>query len=70
MFISNLKNMNFSNIYTCDKLIGNFLLKEGFPLLGRDGDKMKFSNTKELQETLNHLPVRLKIMRKAGIIDG
>ena len=48
----------------------NFLIKKGFPLLGRDGDKMKFSNTKELQETLSHLPVRFKILRKAGVING
>lgn len=70
MYISNLKGKNFSNVYTCGKSIGNFLVRNGFPLLGRDGDKMKFSNTKELQEALSHLPVRLRILRKAGVING
>ncbi|MEE3418197.1 MAG: hypothetical protein VZQ62_02525 [Methanosphaera sp.] len=70
MFISNIKDMNFSNVYTCGKTLGNFLIKKGFPLLGRDGDKMKFSNTKELQEVLSHLPVRFEILRKAGVING
>ena len=31
---------------------------------------MKFSNTKELQDTLSHLPVRFEILRKAGVING
>lgn len=70
MFIRNINDMKISNVYTCGKTLGNFLIKKGFPLLGRDGDKMKFSNTKELQETLSHLPVRFKILRKAGVING
>ena len=44
--------------------------KEVKRLRNQDGDKMKFSNTKELQEVLSHLPVRFEILRKAGVING
>lgn len=39
MFIRNLNDMKISNIYTCGETLGNFLISEGFPLLGRDGKK-------------------------------
>ena len=47
-----------------------FLIKEGFALLGRDGKKMQFADTERLQKVLNHLPTKLKFLRKVGLIDG
>jgi len=70
MFIVNSKDLKFSNIYTCGEAIGNFLISEGFPLLGRDGKKMKFVNSERLQKVLDHLPTKLKFLRKVGLIDG
>lgn len=70
MFIVNSKNINFSNTYICGEKIGNFLIKEGFPLLGREGKKMKFAKTERLEKVLNHLPANLKILRKVGLING
>jgi len=70
MFIVNSKDLKFSNIYTCGETLGNFLISEGFPLLGRDGKKMKFANNERLQKVLNHLPPKLKFLRKVGLIDG
>ena len=70
MFIVNSKDLKFSNIYTCGETLGNFLIKEGFSLLGRDGKKMQFADTERLQKVLNHLPTKLKFLRKVGLIDG
>ena len=70
MFVINSKDLKFSNIYTCGEMIGNFLLSEGFPLLGRDGKKMKFAKNERLEKVLNHLPAKLNLLRKAGLIDG
>ncbi len=67
MFIRN-KNIEFSNIYTCGETLGNFLISEGFPLLSRDGKKMKFAKTERLVKVLNHLPTKLKILRKVGLL--
>ena len=70
MFIVKSKNINFSNIYVCGEQIGNFLIEEGFPLLGREGKKMKFAKTERLEKVLLHLPAKLKLLRKVGLIDG
>lgn len=70
MYIRNINSMNFSNIYVCGETIGKFLIEEGFPLLGRDGKNMKFAKTERLEKVLNHLPAKLKILRKVGIIHG
>lgn len=70
MFIRNLNDMKISNIYTCGETLGKFLISEGFPLLGRDGKKMKFADSERLQKVLNHLPTKLKILRRVGLING
>ena len=70
MFIVNSHNLNFANVYTCGETLGNFLMSEGFPLLGRDGKKMKFAKTERLQKVLNNLHPKLQILRKVGIING
>ena len=68
MFIKNLKNN--SNTYKCGKTMGNFLIKEGFPVLSKDGNLIVFAYTERLKKVLAHLPLHLKIMRKLRIING
>lgn len=69
MFIRNIKDVK-SKTYVCGKTLGNFLIKNGIPLLGRSDDLMIFAQTKELQQVLSNLPVFLKILRGVGVING
>ena len=69
MYISNLDNTN-KRYYECGKVIGNYLIKQGVPLLSQTNGIMIFSNNKKLREVLNKMPLTLKLLMKGGIING
>lgn len=46
---------------TTNKALGNYLVKNGFPLLCREGKLMIFSKTKNLTTALESLPLLIKI---------
>jgi len=69
MYIKNIETVKGSKYY-CGRMIGNYLIKKGIPLLSRDGNKMVFANTKKLQGVLFNMPVYLKVLKKAGVING
>ena len=69
MFISNLDNDN-KRYYECGKLVGNYLIKSGIPLLGQRDGTMMFAKTKKLQNAIDKMPGYLKILVKGGIING
>ena len=69
MFISNLDNDN-KRYYECGKLVGNYLIKSGIPLLGQRDRIMMFAKTKKLQNAIDKMPGYLKILVKGGIING
>jgi len=49
--------------YKCNKLIANYLVYElGFPVLGIEGKKYYFTDNSLLQESLQNLPLWLKIV--------
>ena len=58
MFISG--KIDFPMIMT-NKILGNYLIKHGIPLLNRDGDEMVFARTKQLEKKLDHLPFSVKM---------
>ena len=72
MFISNYEKISDTKVYLCGKMMADFLIKEGFSLLSYDNDKKKyiFARTKRLDKILNHLPFKLKILKKVGVING
>lgn len=65
MFISNL-NKNDSRFYYCNKYIGKYLERKGFPILSRQGDLLIFSKTKELQKAITSMPFYIKMFEKVG----
>lgn len=69
MYISNLK-YDSRYLYKCGKVIGNYLIKKGIPLLGRIDSTMIFSKTKELQKAIDNMPFHLRFLVKAGVING
>ena len=49
--------------YKCNKLVANYLIYElGFPVLGIEGKKYYFTDNSLLQESLQNLPLWLKIV--------
>ena len=51
MFINNIKNLVCKK-FKCKSELGNYLVKSGFPLLGREDDFMIFSDTNKLREAI------------------
>lgn len=51
MFINNIKDFVCKKI-KCESQLGNYLIKIGFPLLGREGEYMIFANTSKLREAM------------------
>lgn len=51
MFINNIKNLVCKK-FKCESKLGNYLIKIGFPLLGREGALMVFSDTNKLREAI------------------
>lgn len=51
MFINNIKNFACKKI-KCEVELGNYLIKVGFPLLGREGEYMIFANTSKIKEAI------------------
>lgn len=54
---------------TTNKQLGNYLVKNGFPLLGKDSDMMIFSKTKSLTSELESLPLLIKITGRVVKVD-
>ena len=50
-----------SKVIKTNKILGNYLAKNGFPLLQRDENKMIFSKTKNLEQALEQLPLSIKL---------
>ena len=50
---------------TTNKVLGDYLIKHGVPLLSRDGDEMVFARTKQLESKMSNLPFLIKIFGKA-----
>lgn len=51
MFINNIKNLVCKK-FKCKSELGNYLVKSGFPLLGREDDFMIFSDTNKLRDAV------------------
>jgi len=66
MFISG--KMNIPTVAT-NKVLGNYLIKHGVPLLCRDGDEMVFSQTKKLENKMSHLPFSIKMFGRMVMRD-
>jgi len=49
----------FTNI-----ILGNYLVKNGFPLLQKNKNTMVFSETKALSEMIDNLPIHIKLLGK------
>ena len=62
MFISGKTNIP---VLTTNKVLGNYLMKHGVPLLSRDGDEMVFARTKQLTDKMSHLPFSVKMFGRA-----
>lgn len=69
MYVSNNENLK-AKTYRCGKVVGEYLIKAGIPLLSRDGNEMVFSNTKKLQAVLREMPAVMKALMKVGVIHG
>lgn len=69
MFISNIDSGSH-RYYVCGKVIGNYLIKSGIPLLSRLEGKMVFSKTQKLQKVLSNMPSFYKVLSKVGVING
>lgn len=54
MFINNVSKIS-NKIYRCNKELGEKILKEKIPLLGRIDDDMVFANTKKLKGVLKKI---------------
>ena len=68
MFISNIDNKD-KKYYECGKLIGNYLIKSGIPMLSRVDNKMVFAKTKKLQKAIDNMPLCLRFLMKVGVIN-
>ena len=67
MFISNLDNKD-KKYYECGKLIGNYLIKSGIPMLSRIDNKMVFAKTKKIQKAVDNMPLYLRFLMQVGVI--
>jgi len=59
MFI--LNDFDTKIVFT-NNILGKYLVKNGFPLLKKRGNLMGFSKTKALDETINNLPVHIRLL--------
>nr|DAG31333.1 MAG TPA: hypothetical protein [Caudoviricetes sp.] len=69
MFISNLDNKD-KKYYECGKIVGNYLIKSGIPVLSRKDGAMLFARTNKLQKVINNMPLYLRLLIKGGVING
>ncbi len=70
MFISNFKLSDSKKYFMCNSLVGNYLTKNGIPLLSRIDKKMVFVKNIKLQKALKKMPFYLKIFVKRGVSNG
>lgn len=54
MFINNIGKIS-NKFYRCNKELGEKIIKEKIPLLGRIDEDMIFANTKKLKEVLKKI---------------
>jgi hypothetical protein len=64
MFITNFEYLN--NTFSFTAMLGEYLEKHGFPVLGKQEDKYIFAKTDKLQEALIKLPFYLRPFAKGG----
>lgn len=69
MFITNIDNTS-KKYYECGELIGKYLIKSGIPVLSKVDNTMVFAKTKKLQKAINNMPLYLRFLVKAGVING
>ena len=69
MFISNLDNKD-KKYYECGEIVGNYLIKNGIPMLARENGLMLFAKTKRLQKVIDNMPLYLQLLIKGGVING
>lgn len=69
MFITNLIP-DKHKYYECDKHVGDYLIENGIPLLSKIDEIMYFPKTKKLQKALKDMPFYLRVLVKAGVING
>lgn len=66
MYISNASELKKIKTFRCNRIIGNYLIKKGIPLLSRDNNYMIFAYTNILKEAIDNMPFFLKIFLKGG----
>ncbi len=44
-----------------NKVLGNYLIDHGVPLLSRDGNEMIFAQTKQFENKMSNLPFLIKM---------
>lgn len=54
MFINNVSKLG-NKLYKCNEELGNKIIKEGVPLLGRTENFMVFANTPKLKQALKKI---------------
>lgn len=62
MFVSGKINIP---MMATNKVLGDYLMKHGVPLLSRNGDEMIFARTKQLDNKMSNLPFLIKMFGKA-----
>lgn len=63
MFIKNFDEINIDYVEV-DKMFGEYLEKNGFPVLYKDDKHFYFSDTKELKFALTKMPLMLRLRTK------
>lgn len=66
MYITNIEKIDKDKIFVCNKIIGNYLILKGFPLLSQNNKQMFFSYNEDLNHEINNMPYYLKIFIKKG----
>lgn len=61
MYIDNYNEVS-NKKYVCNSIIGNYLLKNNFPLLSREDKRMVFARNSKLEKFLNDMPLILKML--------
>ena len=62
MFIKNIEMIDTKKVYISGKLIGEWLINHGIPLLSKKNDIYYFAITEELMEVKKQMPLYLKLI--------
>jgi len=64
MFITNNNSKILENAYKCNKLLANYLIYDcNIPLLAIDKDIYLFAKSSVLNNVLNNLPLKYKLLK-------